>query len=261
MARQRTSAAAASCPARRPRARRSPGRRRRRRRAARGGWAGRPFVGDHRQRREDDDEGRSRPRSSARRRPGTADAGQLEPALERRPHDPAHAAAATAYCVAEVATWRPGSVAEIARARCARRSPSSRGSGSTTTSAFRTLEAVAAEKRALVAALPPDGIAVLNADDPHAIAMADGFAGRVISFGEAAGRDAARRGRRARPGRTRSPSRCTRDGRALPVRTRLHGRHSATSVLAALGVALARRRPARAARWRRSPRSSRCPGG
>ncbi|MGX5844314.1 Mur ligase family protein [Mesorhizobium sp. ArgA1] len=47
---------------------------------------------------------------------------------------------------------------------------------------FRTLENVASEKRALIEALEPSGLAILNADDPHVLAMASG-AGRVVTFG------------------------------------------------------------------------------
>ncbi|MBZ9739221.1 MULTISPECIES: Mur ligase family protein [unclassified Mesorhizobium] len=54
---------------------------------------------------------------------------------------------------------------------------------------FRTLENVAVEKRALVEALRPDGIAVLNADDPHVADMAAGARCRVVTFGIAAGAD------------------------------------------------------------------------
>ncbi|TIW94335.1 MAG: UDP-N-acetylmuramoyl-tripeptide--D-alanyl-D-alanine ligase [Mesorhizobium sp.] len=48
---------------------------------------------------------------------------------------------------------------------------------------FRTLENVALEKRALVDALPPGGLAVLNADDPHVLGMASGTRHRVVTFG------------------------------------------------------------------------------
>ncbi|MBZ9992652.1 Mur ligase family protein [Mesorhizobium sp. BH1-1-4] len=54
---------------------------------------------------------------------------------------------------------------------------------------FRTLENVAVEKRALVEALRPDGLAVLNADDPHVADMAAGARCRVVTFGIAAGAD------------------------------------------------------------------------
>lgn len=54
---------------------------------------------------------------------------------------------------------------------------------------FRTLEAVAREKRALVDALPPGGIAVLNCDDPLVLDMAAGAECRVVTFGQAKSAD------------------------------------------------------------------------
>ena len=50
-------------------------------------------------------------------------------------------------------------------------------------SEFGTIEAIAEEKALLVRSLPRDGVAVLNADDPRVLAMRNGFAGRVITFG------------------------------------------------------------------------------
>lgn len=50
-------------------------------------------------------------------------------------------------------------------------------------SAFRSVEAVAEEKSALVTALEPAGIAVLNADDPRVMAMAERTEGRIVTFG------------------------------------------------------------------------------
>lgn len=49
--------------------------------------------------------------------------------------------------------------------------------------AFRTLEATATEKSKLVAAVPVDGLAVLNADDPRVMAMAGSCRGRVLTYG------------------------------------------------------------------------------
>ncbi|MER9920700.1 MULTISPECIES: Mur ligase family protein [unclassified Mesorhizobium] len=49
---------------------------------------------------------------------------------------------------------------------------------------FKTLESVADEKRALVEALEPGGLAVLNADDPNVLAMARGQAKRFVTFGQ-----------------------------------------------------------------------------
>ncbi len=48
---------------------------------------------------------------------------------------------------------------------------------------FGDLETIAQEKSALVRALPDDGIAFLNADDPHVRAMAEQTRARVIGFG------------------------------------------------------------------------------
>ena len=48
---------------------------------------------------------------------------------------------------------------------------------------FGSLEAIAREKGELVAALPPDGLAVLNADDARVLAMAARTPARVITFG------------------------------------------------------------------------------
>ena len=140
-----------------------------------------------------------------------------------------------AFCVVEVAAWRTGSVEAIAQLIRPQIAVVTR-IGRDHHKAFRTLEGVAAEKSALVAALPDDGIAVLNADDPHVIGMAAGFPGRVISFGSAAGTTL-----RAENIRSSWPDplefTLESDGRSLPVRTRLHGKHTATSVLAALGAA------------------------
>ena len=49
--------------------------------------------------------------------------------------------------------------------------------------AFGSLEAIAREKGDLVAALPPSGLAVLNADDPRVLAMAKRTSARVITYG------------------------------------------------------------------------------
>ena len=80
--------------------------------------------------------------------------------------------------------------------------------------------------------------AVLNLDDPHVIAMAAGFSGRVLTFGCSPGATL-----RAEDVRSPWPQRLSftlRFGdRSFPVHTRLCGRHWVGSVLAALGVAVA----------------------
>src|SRR3954469_5426066 len=49
---------------------------------------------------------------------------------------------------------------------------------------FGSVEAIAQAKGELVEALPADGLAVLNADDPRVLAMAARTAARVVTFGE-----------------------------------------------------------------------------
>lgn len=49
---------------------------------------------------------------------------------------------------------------------------------------FGSVEAIALAKGELVEALPADGLAVLNADDPLVDAMASRTAARVVRYGE-----------------------------------------------------------------------------
>ena len=103
---------------------------------------------------------------------------------------------------------------------------------------FRGPDSVAAEKGKVVAALPPHGVAVLNADDPHVLAMRERCPGHVIAYGTAP--DAALR---AQDVRAAWPDRLSFTavwgGRAVPVRTQLLGAHWVHAVLAALGTGLA----------------------
>jgi UDP-N-acetylmuramoyl-tripeptide--D-alanyl-D-alanine ligase len=102
-------------------------------------------------------------------------------------------------------------------------------------SAFRTLDAVAEEKGKLVARLPADGLAVLNADDPLVIAMAARTAARVVTFGTSVGAEV-----RAVDARGTWPDRLTFElewkGETHTVATRLCGLHWTTAVVAALAV-------------------------
>ena len=54
---------------------------------------------------------------------------------------------------------------------------------------FGSREGIAKAKGELVEALPPDGVAVLNADDPLVAAMASRTAARVVTYGIAADAD------------------------------------------------------------------------
>ena len=69
---------------------------------------------------------------------------------------------------------------------------------------YRSLEATARAKGQLVELLPSTGMAILNADDPHVLAMASRTSARVVTFGTCSGcRRKSHRGlkRLARPAR------------------------------------------------------------
>lgn len=104
--------------------------------------------------------------------------------------------------------------------------------------AFGTIDAIAAEKEKLVASLPPDGVAVLNADDPRVLAMRARCRARVMTYGLAASADV-----RAEDVQARWPERLSftvvHAGRSHRVQTQLCGLHWVPSVLAALTAALA----------------------
>ena len=110
--------------------------------------------------------------------------------------------------------------------------------GSDHISAYGSAEGIAAEKRKLVQALPADGIAVLNADDPRVRAMANGFRGRVITYGLDPSADL-----RAEDVSSVWPARLSftlvHEQRRIPVQTQLCGRHWVSSSLAALAVGFA----------------------
>lgn len=102
---------------------------------------------------------------------------------------------------------------------------------------FQTLEATRAEKLKLVLALPPNGTAFFNGDDPHVRWMAEQTAVKKIFYGLAPENDVrAEDIRRASDG-TILFTLVTRDART-PVRTRHIGRHQVYSHLAAAAVAL-----------------------
>lgn len=105
-------------------------------------------------------------------------------------------------------------------------------------SAFRSIEAIAAEKGKLIEALPPDGTAVLNADDPLVLAMKDRFSGPVITYGTAA--DAVLRAENinaAWPHRLSFTA--LYNGKSCHVQTQLCGGHWVSVVLSALAVGIA----------------------
>ncbi|MBM0259164.1 UDP-N-acetylmuramoyl-tripeptide--D-alanyl-D-alanine ligase [Micromonospora sp. 4G55] len=101
---------------------------------------------------------------------------------------------------------------------------------------FGSVENIALAKGELVEALPADGLAVLNADDPLVDAMAARTGARVVRYGEAAHADVravdVSLDDRGRPSYTL----VTPEGSA-PVRLGLTGRHQVSNSLAAAAVA------------------------
>lgn len=105
--------------------------------------------------------------------------------------------------------------------------------------AFKSRDAIAQEKGKLISSLPPDGIAILNADDPRVLAMRSLFPGRTVTFGLTG--DAMLRGDAIQsiwPDRLSLTA--TWNGESVYIQTQLCGTHWAIVVLAALatGVAL-----------------------
>jgi UDP-N-acetylmuramyl pentapeptide synthase len=102
--------------------------------------------------------------------------------------------------------------------------------------AFRGLEGVAAEKGKLIACLPADGLAVLNADDDLVAAMALNCRARVVTYGLQKEAEF-----RAEVVRAHWPDRLTlmihHRGNSALAQTRLLGAHQAGNVLAAVATA------------------------
>ena len=101
---------------------------------------------------------------------------------------------------------------------------------------FGSLERIAEAKGELPAALPADGVALLNADDFRVAAMAERTRARVVTFGRSPGADV-----RAEQVRTDKAGRAmftlvTHAGSA-PVSLRLYGEHHVSNALAAAGLA------------------------
>ena len=96
---------------------------------------------------------------------------------------------------------------------------------------FNSVEGIAAAKRELIEALPEDGVAVLNADDPRVIGFRGAHAGKIVTYGIGEGADIQAEDLAVGP-----------DGAAFKVRgvrfeTKLTGRHAVSNILSALAVA------------------------
>ncbi len=97
--------------------------------------------------------------------------------------------------------------------------------------AFESIEDIAAAKRELVEAIPPDGVAVLNADDPRVVRFREVHPGRVITYGLTDSADV-----RAENVEYLADGSRFRVG-ATPFETVLTGRHGIHNILAGIAVA------------------------
>ncbi|MBZ5633235.1 MAG: UDP-N-acetylmuramoyl-tripeptide--D-alanyl-D-alanine ligase [Acidobacteriia bacterium] len=96
---------------------------------------------------------------------------------------------------------------------------------------FDSIEGIAAAKRELIEALPVNGTAVLNADDPRVAAFASGHPSRVVTYGES-----------ERANVRAEDLTFSEDGVGFRVgathfESRLTGRHGVSSLLAGIAVA------------------------
>ncbi len=110
------------------------------------------------------------------RSPGTHNAAHWVPrtVLGVRPDDE--------FCVQELGASGPGTL-DAAIALVRPRVAVITNVGGDHRRAFRTLDATATEKSKLVSALPSDGLAILNADDPRVLAMMGSGRGGVLTYG------------------------------------------------------------------------------
>jgi len=101
---------------------------------------------------------------------------------------------------------------------------------------FGSVDLIASAKSELVESLGPDGMAVLNADDPRVRAMAERTPARVVLAGEAA--DAAYRAESVSlDDRGRAAYELVRAGERVPVHLGVAGRHQVGNTLLAAAVA------------------------
>ena len=146
--------------------------------------------------------------------------------LEMAARGPGHIAA-----LCEIAPPRIGAVLNVGRAHAGE---------------FGSLETVAKAKGELVEALPASGVAILNADDPRVLAMADRTEARVVTFstagpgGPAAAPETIADVRAAQitlDDLGRPSFQLVMPGGEAPVALALHGGHNVANALAAAAIA------------------------
>lgn len=141
------------------------------------------------------------------------------------------------YCVAEVAAYGPGTIeksTDILQPAISVLTVIGRDHYS----AYKSNDLIASEKEKLITALPPDGVAVLNRDDPKVRMIGERCNRRVIWIGKGEGAEL-----HLKEASSLWPEPLVLSfeyqGRFYKVRTQLHGAYQALSVMASLGVALA----------------------
>ena len=141
----------------------------------------------------------------------------------------------TRYLVLELSARGPGHIAQL----CAI-APPRLGAvlcvGHAHAGEFGGLAEVARAKGELPAALPADGVALLNADDPRVLAMAERTAARVVTFGRLPGATVRADGVTL-GGDGRAAFTLVTPAGAAPVRLRLLGAHNVVNALAAAAIA------------------------
>jgi UDP-N-acetylmuramoyl-tripeptide--D-alanyl-D-alanine ligase len=96
---------------------------------------------------------------------------------------------------------------------------------------FDSIEGIAAAKRELIEGLPPDGVAVLNADDSRVSRFREVHPGRSVTFGFSEGSDV--RAEKVEYGATGSRFRTL----GVDFESPMSGRHAVMNLLAAIAVA------------------------
>ncbi|GAA1218696.1 UDP-N-acetylmuramoyl-tripeptide--D-alanyl-D-alanine ligase [Prauserella alba] len=144
--------------------------------------------------------------------------------------------AATRNLVLELSARGPGHIAELARI-----APPTIGAvlnvGTAHVGEFGSREGIAQTKGELVEALPADGVAVLNADDPLVAAMASRTSARVVFVGESA--EATVRAEDVRlDDQARASFRLVAPQGTADVTLSLHGEHHVGNALTAAAIAL-----------------------
>lgn len=141
----------------------------------------------------------------------------------------------TRYLVSELAARGPGHITELCEI-----APPRLGTvlcvGRAHAGEFGSLAAIAVAKGELPAALPADGVAILNADDLRVAAMAARTNARVITFGRSADADV-RAEEVSADALGRPRFRLVTQGTAAPVQLQLYGEHQVQNALAAAAIA------------------------